>query len=57
MADNAGAFDPYALSRRLFERFLRLPQVFYSFGHGHIGLTLGAITGQLLAGPEMGVPL
>lgn len=27
----------------------RLPQVFYNFGHGHIGLTLGAITGQLLA--------
>lgn len=27
----------------------RLPQVFYNFGHGHVGLTLAAITGRLLA--------
>ncbi|OHS02560.1 hypothetical protein HMPREF3289_14825 [Pseudomonas sp. HMSC75E02] len=47
--------DPYAPSRRLFERFLRLPQVFYNFGHGHIGLTLGAITGQLLAEQASGL--
>lgn len=26
-----------------------LPQVFYNFGHGHVGLTLGAVTGQLVA--------
>lgn len=47
--------DPYAPSRRLFECFLRLPQVFYNFGHGHIGLTLGAITGQLLAEQASGL--
>ncbi|WP_069865324.1 NAD(P)/FAD-dependent oxidoreductase [Pseudomonas citronellolis] len=33
----------------------RLPQVFYNFGHGHIGLTLGAITGQLLAEQASGL--
>ncbi|PTQ70062.1 FAD-binding oxidoreductase [Pseudomonas sp. GV071] len=38
-----------------------LPQVFYNFGHGHVGLTLGAVTGQLLAemasGLQTSVPL
>ncbi len=33
-----------------------LPQVFYNFGHGHVGLTLGAITGQLVAEMASGVP-
>ncbi|MBI1777131.1 MAG: FAD-dependent oxidoreductase [Proteobacteria bacterium] len=27
----------------------RQPQVFYAFGHGHLGLTLGAVTGQAIA--------
>jgi D-amino-acid dehydrogenase len=34
-----------------------LPQVFYNFGHGHVGLTLGAITGQLVAQMASGVPM
>lgn len=25
------------------------PQVFYAFGHGHLGLTMAAITGRLVA--------
>jgi D-amino-acid dehydrogenase len=28
----------------------RCDQVFYAFGHGHLGLTLSAITGQMIAG-------
>ncbi len=28
----------------------RCPNVFYAFGHGHLGLTLAAITAQLIAG-------
>ncbi len=27
----------------------RVPSVFFAFGHGHIGLTCGAVTGQLVA--------
>ncbi|HZT19536.1 MAG TPA: FAD-binding oxidoreductase [Dongiaceae bacterium] len=27
----------------------RLPHVYFAFGHGHLGLTLGAITGRLIA--------
>ena len=32
-----------------------LPHVHYNFGHGHIGLTLAAITGQLLAEQASGI--
>jgi len=28
---------------------LRHPNVFYAFGHGHLGLTLGAVTGRTIA--------
>jgi D-amino-acid dehydrogenase len=27
----------------------RLPNVFYAFGHGHLGVTFGAVTGRLIA--------
>jgi D-amino-acid dehydrogenase len=30
--------------------------VFYAFGHGHVGLTLSAITAQLVAGMVNGDP-
>ena len=29
-------------------------QVFYAFGHGHLGLTMSAITAQLIAGMVSG---
>ncbi|MEK1940244.1 MAG: FAD-dependent oxidoreductase [Pseudomonas sp.] len=32
-----------------------LPHVHYNFGHGHVGLTLAAITGQLLAEQASGI--
>jgi len=32
-----------------------LPQVFYNFGHGHVGLTLASITGKLVAEQASGV--
>ncbi|NBF12149.1 NAD(P)/FAD-dependent oxidoreductase, partial [Pseudomonas sp. Fl4BN1] len=32
-----------------------LPQVYYNFGHGHVGLTLAAITGQLVAEQASGL--
>lgn len=32
-----------------------LPQVHYNFGHGHVGLTLAAITGQLMAEQASGL--
>ena len=25
------------------------PNVYYAFGHGHVGLTLGAVTGRMIA--------
>ena len=34
----------------------RCASVFYAFGHGHIGLTLSALTGQLIAGMVSGQP-
>ena len=30
-------------------RAQRSPQVLYAFGHGHVGLAAGPITGQLVA--------
>jgi D-amino-acid dehydrogenase len=27
----------------------RHPSVYYAFGHGHLGLTLGAITGRMIS--------
>ena len=32
------------------------PRVFYAFGHGHLGLTLGAVTGAMLADLIAGRP-
>lgn len=34
----------------------RSDSVFYAFGHGHIGLTLSALTGQLVADMVSGLP-
>jgi D-amino-acid dehydrogenase len=31
------------------DRSPRFPGVYYAFGHGHLGLTLGAATGRVLA--------
>jgi D-amino-acid dehydrogenase len=30
-------------------RSSRFPHVFFAFGHGHLGLSLGAVTGRLIA--------
>ena len=35
----------------------RAPSVILAFGHGHLGLTLGAVTGQLVAAMVTGRPL
>jgi D-amino-acid dehydrogenase len=35
---------------------LRHPHVFYAFGHGHLGLTLGAVTGRMIADLVAGRP-
>jgi D-amino-acid dehydrogenase len=32
------------------------PQVIHAFGHGHVGLTLGGITGRLVAELGSGLP-
>jgi D-amino-acid dehydrogenase len=32
------------------------PQVIHAFGHGHVGLTLGGITGRLVAELASGLP-
>jgi D-amino-acid dehydrogenase len=34
----------------------RSPAVFYAFGHQHVGLTLGPITGRLIAAAVAGRP-
>jgi glycine/D-amino acid oxidase-like deaminating enzyme len=34
----------------------RHPQIFYAFGHGHLGLTQAATTGRLIAGLIRGAP-
>ena len=34
----------------------RFPEVFFAFGHGHLGLTLGPITGRLVADLAAGRP-
>jgi D-amino-acid dehydrogenase len=30
-------------------RSSRFDRVFYAFGHGHLGLSLGAVTGRIIA--------
>ena len=37
-------------------RALRIPKAFFAFGHGHLGLTLGPITGRLIADLAIGRP-
>jgi D-amino-acid dehydrogenase len=34
----------------------RHPNVYYAFGHGHLGLTLGAVTGRMIADLVAGRP-
>ena len=36
-------------SKPVIDRGRRFKNTFYAFGHGHIGLTLGPITGKLIA--------
>ncbi len=43
-------------SMPVISRSPRCASVFYAFGHGHIGLTLSALTGQLVADMVSGLP-
>jgi len=36
-------------TKPIIDRSRRLPNVFMAFGHGQLGLTLGATTGRLIA--------